>query len=222
MRSLLLIQFLSWVACATLPDRYVASESNPIIGKIDTSESSVSLLPLKIDNHETALAFYLQFKRHGKFIDVKPEEIVLKNKNKIIETKIYRIAQGRYELNALREIANISSLQFFVQNKKIKHSLKAIGKPSRLHTKIFIIANDKHVLSLRLEIGDKKGIGVKVVPKPELILEGIGQFIDLKPIGSNIWEFSLEYPEENQVLYFSVRANGVLLERIFRYQHIEK
>ena len=222
MRSLLLIQLLTWVACTTLPDRYLASESKPIIGKIDASESSVSFLPLKIDNHETVFSFFLQFKREGKFIDVKPEEIVLKNKNKIIKTKIYRISQGEYEVNAISEIANISWLQFIVQNKKIKHNLRALGKPSKLHTKISIISNDQHILRMRLKIGDKKGIGVKVIPQPELILEGVGQFFDLKPIGSGIWEFSLEYPEENQVLYFSIRANGVLLERIFRYQHVEK
>jgi hypothetical protein len=221
MRLLLLIQLIFLVSCATLPDRYIASEENYTTGNIVASESSVKLLPPKLDNHEL-LSFYLLLKADQKLVDVDLEDIILKHKKKIVKTKVRRISQGKYEVIVHSEITDISSMQFLVQNKKIQHKLKVFTKPSKNHSKISIVSNERHVLRLQLELGDKNGSAFQVESGPEIILEGIGQVVDLAPVGSGIWEFSIEYPEVNQVFYFSIRVNGVLLERIFRYQHVEK
>jgi hypothetical protein len=57
---------------------------------------------------------------------------------------------------------------------------------------------------------------------PDIILEGIGEISGLEYRGPGIWQFHLKFPEIDQIMYISVRQQGVLLERIFRYHHLEK
>jgi hypothetical protein len=41
-------------------------------------------------------------------------------------------------------------------------------------------------------------------------------------VKEGVWEFTISYPGVNQILYVTLKANGVELERLFRFQHVEK
>jgi hypothetical protein len=75
---------------------------------------------------------------------------------------------------------------------------------------------------LRLTLRDRRNLPVEMQQSPEIILEGIGEVSGLKMVKAGVWEFTISYPEVNQILYVSLRANGVKIERLFRFQHVEK
>jgi hypothetical protein len=53
-------------------------------------------------------------------------------------------------------------------------------------------------------------------------MDGVEELSVPQMVTSGVWEVIVTYPDMNQILHLSVRANGVLLERIFRFQHVEK
>jgi hypothetical protein len=75
---------------------------------------------------------------------------------------------------------------------------------------------------LELTLSDKKGSFVELLQMPEIMIEGNGLISDLGLVRKGVWRFRVNYSDDNHIMYFSVRGNGVYLERLLRFQHIEK
>jgi hypothetical protein len=84
------------------------------------------------------------------------------------------------------------------------------------------VANPEYSLWLELNLKDLKGHPLDLNYLPEVIIEGEAVISDIRRIKKGTWHIHLSYPDDNLILYFSVRANGVKLERLLRFQHVEK
>lgn len=219
--------FLLVVGCANQPpQRKPSSETSFRFGEIDTLKSRVQIFPAVITNGESVHYFYLQLKdREGKFIDCEPSEISLVTPSgQPIPFQYERLFTGRYYVTIQQSSeVNFGELSFFIRDKLLKEQFKLyLKKPVKSHTQVFLVKNDKNKMTLRLRLADKANQPVALPDTPEVLLDGLGSIEDLKLIDDGIWEFSVIYPEQNQIMYFSIRAHGVYFERIFRYHHVEK
>lgn len=186
-------------------------------GSIDASKSLLKKIPAE---HEQV--FHLELRsKDNRLVDVAVEDVKLRYQTKSVSFNWRRLSQGRYLLVPQSPLEDVSRGRFSIQNKLLKNSLVSLNKPHR-SSQIEILEKNQHELVLRLKLNDKKGRSLASEQKPDIILEGLGEVSDLEPKGAGIWEFRVNYPEENQVFYLSVRLHGVLLEKIFRYQHVEK
>lgn len=222
MKGLLLLSLFFVVSCSGLPERRLASQELIILGNADHKNSLVKVFPMRqVTDHEHH--FYLELRdTKKKLVDIDHDEIELKLKKENLEMKIERISLGKYEIQVHREIIDYSQLNFSVQGMGIKHTLVSPQKPDKKKSSVSIITNQNHIITLQINLKDKQGnVLVSQLP-PEIILEGSGQLSPIEKLSPGKWEFSVQYPDENQIFYISVRANGVLLERVFRLQHIEK
>lgn len=154
-------------------------------------------------------------------MDVEKNDIQLSYLGKGVKFSLQRLGQGRYTLEPIKPLDDVSKGVFKVQKQILKNSLISLQKPSRL-SQIKLISNENYELTLELTLKDKKGKAVVASQLPDIILEGLGEVSDLESKGKGVWLFRVKYPEENQVFYLSVRAHGILLERLFRHQHVEK
>ncbi|WP_408098624.1 hypothetical protein ACJVC5_06855 [Peredibacter sp. HCB2-198] len=225
MRIGLILLFILLVGCAETPiKRFPASESPIQIGEVAHSQSSVQLFPSANENDSVTYYFYLQLKdSKGKYVDVAPSEIVLKSKNKRpVGFKLERILNGRYYV-IVDKSKSAKSVDFFVQGKLLKEKVSLdFRQPDRRYSSISIKSKSEGKITFQLRLADKSNRPVALVDHPEIVLEGRGQIENLKHIQEGIWQFTVIYPEDNQIMYFSVRAQGVYLVNLLRYQHIEK
>lgn len=222
MRVLPIVPLFMLLSCASRPERNVASEVAVLFGHVDTNQSLVKLFPVESDGAKSSY-FYLEL-RDGekKLVDVELRDIMVRNHRGELEAKIQRISEGKYEIHVLKEISRLKQIQFLVQNKRLKFSLIHLQKPSRENSSLTILSNVDHRLKLKLTLRDKHGHPLDMPQAPELLIEGNGVISELEPIEKGIWHLSLTYPDDNLIFYFSVRANGVYLERLLRFQHLEK
>lgn len=141
-----------------------------------------------------------------------------------VDFKFERVLPGRYYLMVEREEGHHwQELNLFVHGKPLKEQFKVqMAKASRTHSKIAKLRNSDSRLILRLSLRDRQNRALELPEGPEISLEGEGEVREVIHSGEGIWEFSIVYPNENQIIYVSVRANGVYLRRLYRYQHIEK
>lgn len=219
--------FLLVTGCASRPPhRTPSSETSFRFGEIDTLKSRVQIFPAIIFNGELVHYFYLQLKDHeGKFIDCDPSEISpITHKGQPIPFKYERLLTGRYYITIQQSPeVNYGELNFFIRDKILKEQFKLyLQKPDKSHAQVSVVKNDKNKITLRLRLADKANRPVALPDTPEVLLDGLGSVEELKLIDEGIWEFSVIYPEQNQIMYFSIRAHGVYFERIFRYHHVEK
>ncbi len=219
--------FLSVVGCANKqPQRRPSSESLFRFGEVDAQKSRVQIFPAVISNKELVHYFYLQLKdREGKFIDCESSEISLvTHSGQPIPFEFERLLAGRYYVTVKQTSeVNFGELNFFIRDKLLKEQFKLyLKKPDKSHTQVFLVKNDKNKMTLRLRLADKSNRPVALPDTPEVLLDGLGFIEELKLIDEGIWEFSVIYPEQNQIMYFSIRAHGAYFERIFRYHHVEK
>jgi len=145
----------------------------------------------------------------------------------IVEGKVDQRLSGISSF--LSDQENPSSLLFYmdlksfsVQDKTLKHKVRTIQRPSKSKSKFLIISNKNHELVVQLFLKDKKGNFVDLQYSPEIMIEGAGTLNDLVMVKNGLWQFRVTFSEDNHILYFSVRANGVYLERLLRFQHLEK
>lgn len=228
MRPFLILLILLVAACAS-PDpekqaRKIASMSRPVI--YDHSKSLVQIFPAVSSDNSIWYYFYVQTKdTFGRFTAIDTNEIEIRTrKGKKIPFKVEQLLQGRYYLT-LEKTAEFSSaeLDVFVRGKALKEQFKLnMRQPDQANSSIKMIKNSRNTLVFRLRLADKKNQPVEVPDKPEIILEGMGNIEEFKHISEGTWEFSIIYPEQNQIMYFSVRAMGVYLSNLYRYQHVEK
>ncbi|WPU65684.1 hypothetical protein [Peredibacter starrii] len=224
MRIGLFLLFVLLVSCAEAPlRRNPASESPVQLGEVSRSHSSVQLFP-SAENDSLTYYFYLQLKdSKGQFVDVSPSEIALKAKNKRpVKFKLERILNGRYYV-IVEKSEHAKSVDFVVQNQTLKEKVSLnFRQPDRRYSSISIKTKGEGKITFQLRLADKSNRPVLLPDQPEIVLEGRGEIEDLKHIQEGIWQFTVIYPEDNQIMYFSVRAQGVYLVNLLRYQHIEK
>lgn len=222
MRLAILLPLFFLISCASgLPERNIASDEFVILGEAD---SKLSIVKFFSDaGHPDVHHFYLELRNsHKELVDVDLKDIVTKEGKKKLNSYIRRISLGRYEIEVDQANLNFNKLKFVIQAQTLKHKLVGLQKPNQKHSSITIVSNENHRLKLRLTLKDKNGSVVDVQQGPEIIFSGQGEASLPKKIKSGVWEFEITYSEDNQLFYLSVRANGVQLDKLFRFQYVEK
>lgn len=230
MRALSILLLILLASCASPPKKIRRPASAPIKvlvpAELDLKKSMVQIFPAIAADNGIWYFFYVQLKdSRGNYIDCEPSEIELKtHKGASVAFKYQKILTGRYYLT-LEKTAEISSAQmdFFVKGKALKEQFQlSMRLPDKSKTTIKLLRNERNVISFQLRLADKDNQPVETPDQPEILLEGEGHVEEMRHISEGVWEFSVIYPEENQIMYFSVRAHGVFLGKLFRYQHVEK
>jgi len=222
MRVLLLSVLIFGLSCASNPQRQLASIEPIVEGKVDQRLSGISSF-LSDQENPSSLLFYMDLKNSKKkAVDISLDDLKVSEAGNIIKTKVRRLSLGRYEVEIFENIENIKELSFSVQDKTLKHKVRTIQRPSKSKSKFLIISNKNHELVVQLFLKDKKGNFVDLQYSPEIMIEGAGTLNDLVMVKNGLWQFRVTFSEDNHILYFSVRANGVYLERLLRFQHLEK
>jgi hypothetical protein len=227
MRILFILTLFLTYGCATSgPERSIASETELRYGVIDFKKSLIQIFPAVAEQEGLRYYFYLQLKNQsGEFVDCDPADLTLKTKRgKKVPFKYERLLTGRYYLTILKT-PQISSaeMNFFIQGRPLKEQFKLhFQEVSRAHTKLYVLKNTRNKIKFRLRLADRLNQPVEIPDQPEIILDGQGQIDDVKHVDEGTWEFSVIYPDQNQIMYFSLRAHGTYFDRIFRYQHVEK
>ncbi len=227
MRVSFILILLFTLSCASEKVRKPASVHSVLkVGEVDSKKSHVQIFPAVADEAGIWYYFFFQLKNaKGDFIDIDPSDIRVKSsKGDIIKFKQERFLTGRYYIS-LEKTAYVSSneLDFFVQGKPMKEKFKlAFNPPDKAFTKLKMVNHENYRMVFRLKLADNKNRPVEVPEKPEVQLQGNGTIDDMKHVGEGVWEFAVTYPEDNQIMYISVRAMGVFFPKMFRYQHVEK
>lgn len=217
----LLLLFLH-ISCASGPDRYIASSEPIVIAEIDAKKSLVKLFTSDSPNVDFQ-HFYFELRNSKKaLVDVELKDIVIKESQTILKVRARRISLGRYEVEVEKDFSDMSKLKFLIQKKKLAHKLVNLRKPNKKRSDLIVVSNDNNELQLRLTLRDTQNVPVEMLQPPEIILDGLGEISGLKMAKMGVWEFTITYPEANQIFYVSIRANGVLVERLLRFQHVEK
>lgn len=219
MRAFFILVLLKLASsCSSHPGRVPTSTESPIsLGDISSDHSLVAKYPSVSEQ-----VFYLELRSSDRaLVDVDAKDVQLLYQGKNVKFTLQRLGQGRYSLEPLNPLEDISKWIFKVQKKTLKNTLIALKKPSRL-SHIKLVSNENYVLHLQLTLLDKKNKPLVSTQVPDIILEGLGEISDLESRGNGVWVFNVKYPEENQVFYLSIRVHGILLERLFRHQHVEK
>lgn len=223
----LIVGLLFQLGCSTRTvSRDIASVTPEQKSEIDLKKSFVQIFPNIVSGEESWYYFYVVLKDHkGRYIDCPETDLSLKTiSGKKVPFKLERILLGRYYVNLKRK-PNMTTeeLTFFVQGKPLKENFKLYFKrPEARHSKIVFVKKSSSKLTLELHLADKNKRPVDPPDVPEVILDGVGEIGTLKHIREGVWEFTVIYPDQNQIMYFSVRSMGVYLSNLFRYQHVEK
>lgn len=233
MRLGIILQLAFFISCSSpeISGRKLASSSprpvsSPKSTQIDFSRSIVKIFPAVANNDGIWYFFYIQLKdNRGNFIDCDPSEISIKtHKEEEVGFTFQKLLTGRYYLT-IEKTALISSTQLnvFIRDKQLKGKFKLYQDvPVRGTSSLRILRNDSNILTIELRLSDKDKRPIETFETPEILLDGEGEIEELRPISEGLWQFRVIYPEENQILYFSVRSQGVLLPNLLRFQHVEK
>jgi hypothetical protein len=220
MRIILLLSLISFISCALRPGRNIASVTPIVFAEIEAKECLVKMFPREV-GRPNILQFYLELRNITKdLVDVELKEILVKDNKKILSGHIRRISKGRYEVEVRK--SKFKALKFLVQNHSIKHQVVIYKNAVRKKSSIVILSDENYRMKARLILKDKNDAALEVQRDPEIIFMGLGSVTQPVMIETGVWEFDIEYPEENQIIYISARVNGVLLERLLRFQHVEK
>jgi hypothetical protein len=221
MKLVLLLPLFFLISCASGPERDIASDEIIVLGEVDGQISKVKMY--SSSGHPDLHHFYLELRNSSReLVDVELRDIRIKEGRKHLSTLVRRISLGRYEIEVDQQDLNFKALKFSIQDKPLKHRLVRLKKPVRENSSIVVILNENNRLKGQLILKDKNGAVFDVPHSPEIIFVGRGEASVPVKLKTGVWEFEITYPEDNQILYLSVRANGVLLEKLFRYQHVEK
>lgn len=218
MKALLLLTLLMNLACTTMPDRQIASDDVVALGEIDPGRSSLKLFP---SNDEQLFVLELRDKDKRR-VDIESSDLELREGHKLHKLNLRRLNKGHYLFVTHKPIVNYSKVELKVQNKKLAHNLTTAIKTKIAQSRLEIVEQRDHEILVRLTLKDASGRGIASTQDPEIILEGMGELSRPEPSQDGSWEFRVHYPEMNQILYLSVRSNGLLLERILRFHHVEK
>jgi hypothetical protein len=133
-----------------------------------------------------------------------------------------RLSHGRFSISLEGSFPSYGELKFLVHDEVLEHQFVISVPPSKKRSSLQMLETFSYETRFQIDLRDELGMPVEVDQYPEVIHDGPVQIKELKLIRKGIWEFILVYPEENQFFYISIRANGVLLEKLYRFQHVEK
>lgn len=211
-------------SCAgTKPKRTPSSNVSFRPGLVDSQKSRVRLFPTENDNFYN---FYLELKNtDGDYVDCDQSEIEVHTKSgKGLPFAFERVLAGRYYLLVdQQKMGSIDFVEIAVRGERLPIKFKIQShRPDSKYSKLSILKNEGNIMRLRLRLANAKNEVIDLHDRPEILFQGEGYVSEPEEKGRGIWEFSVIYPEANQIMYFSIRAQGTYLHRIFRYQHIEK
>lgn len=203
-----------------------SSEAVVRLAEIDYGKSIVQIFPAGTKNDLLSYYLYVQLKdEKGLYVDCDPADFGIKiGKDRKVDFKVERLLTGRYYLS-LEKTDGLDSkhMDLLVKGRALKEQFQLQLKvPHKGHTKLKQVSNAAHVLTLELRLADQKNAPVELPEPPEILMDGHGSLSEMRHIGEGVWQFQVNYPDENQIIYFSVRAMGVMLPNLFRFQHIEK
>jgi hypothetical protein len=229
MRIYLLFLIFGLYSCSSSgPQRKIASYEEPKIrkGEIDFLLSKVSIYPAKDMEDDISYYLFLELRNsEGRYVDCDQKDLSIKTKQgKRIDFDFHRALVGRYYLKIEKEEdIKAKHIDLYFKDKSLKEQFKVrLNKPHKSYTKLTLVNNQKYRLTFRLRFADKKNSPIELPEAPEIWIDGQGLIEDVKHLKEGIWEFSIIYPEENQVMYISARAMGVSFRNLYRFQHIEK
>lgn len=216
-----LLLFLVGCALPT-PQRVPSSVQSFRFGEVDHQKSSVQIFTSGVRD----FYLYLQLRdKNGTAVDCGPEDISLRGKDgKKIIFAFERIEAGRYYLSVSTVSGSEAQLiDLSIQGKFLRERMKLeFNYPDSNHTRMKILKNHGNILTIELRVADSKNSPVELVENPEILLDGAGDIFDLRPLGKGKWQFQVNYPENNQIMYFGIRAQGIHIPNLLRYQHVEK
>lgn len=224
-QGILIFIFFSLCACSQAPVRKIAAiERDFYYSEVNVSESSIRQFPPETISGIRHYFFYLELKNSlFQLVDIDPREIALKSHEEQLDFTLERISRGRYYvILAVTEKAP-QSVDFLINGHYLKKNFQLIAnQPDQSHSSIITLVKSKYRHTLRLFLSDSQGQPVKTLAAPDLIIEGYAYTENIRAISTGVWEFDLVFPEQNGIFYISVRAQGKLLNRLFRLHHIEK
>lgn len=222
----LLFILFTLCACSQAPVRKVASiERDFYYSEVNVTESSIKLFPPETQSGISRFYFYLELKNSLlQLVDIDPREIsLMTGKGEQLDFSLERISRGRYYVTLEVADDTLHSVDFLINSHYLKQNFKLIShQPDQNRSFIVTVAKSRHRHTLRLFLSDSQGQPIETVSVPDLIIEGYGYTENIRAISPGVWEFDLAFPEQNGIYYISVRAQGKLLNRLFRLQHIEK
>lgn len=217
MKALSILSLFFLISCSSRPERNLASQAPIVMGSVDIKHSLVRLYSSDLQY------FYFEFRSEKNvLVDVELKDIVIQEFEKVISTHPRRISLGRYEIEFQNDFADVTKLTFLIQNQNLSHKLINLRKPSKKNSSVTLISSFNNEIFLRLSLNDGQNRPVEMDQEPEIFLDGPGEILEAKMLRVGVWEFSVIHPEENHIFYVTVRSNGVLMDRLFRFQHVEK
>ncbi len=222
MRPFFLLTLFFLISCASGPERKIASVHPIKTGIIAAKSCSIKLF-LNNSGHPDIHQFYLELRdKKNVPVDVEFKDIIIKENQKILTTHVRRLSLGRYEVELQKDDSDLGRLKFLVQGKKVSHKFTNLLQPHAKKSQVILVSDSDYRLKLRIHLRDHKNRAVELALPPEFIMDGVEELSAPQMVTTGVWEVIATYPDMNQILHLSVRANGVLLERIFRFQHVEK
>lgn len=227
MRQIAFLPFIfALIGCATpARERNVASvESTFRLGVVDPLKSRLQIFP---DSTGEDLSYHLYvelYDTQGLSVDTDPSDLSLKNaRGKRVPFIFERQSYGKYYLTVRFSFDSLySPLEFSVQDKVLQSNLILdFNKPSRNQSRIFLVEKSPHEMKLILKLNTHEGLPLALEEIPEIRFEGEGYIDEIRRVKEGVWTFTVIYQPDNQIMYFSVRARGVYLSNLFRYQHVE-
>jgi hypothetical protein len=224
--GILILILFSLCACSQAPVRKIASiERDFYYSEVNVTESSIKLFPPETQSSFSRYFFYLELRNSLlQFVDIDPREIALMSgQGEQLDFSLERISRGRYYVTLEVAEDSLHSVDFLINSHYLKKNFRLTShQPDQNHSSIITIAKSPYRHTLRLFLSDSQGRPIETISVPDLIIEGYAYAENMRSISPGIWEFDLAFPEQNGLFYISVRAQGKLLNRLFRLLHIEK
>lgn len=227
MRGPLLFLILLSASCATESPVRNPSSLDTLVekGVIDPSKSVVQVFPPYEQSGKIFSYLFVQIKdADGRYIDCVSDEVRISDqKKKTVSFKYERLSKGKFYLILEKADLRHDAIDIVIQGKPLMSKLRLYARtPHMRHSSLRILEESAHKLTLELRLKDENNEIVELPGSPEILVDGPVSLSSLTPTGPGIWTFSVEYPDENQIIYFSVKAHGATLPQLFRFQHVEK
>ncbi len=226
MSWLIPFSLIIFVSCASQKkvERAPASVSSVSVAEIDYLKSTVQIFPGEAGGAVTPYLYVQLRDIAGNYADSDPESFRIQGKHgEQISFRVDRLLTGRYYL-LIDNVEGIKSseIDLYLDEKPLKHQVKfRLARPHRSTSHLRIITNTNNRLTLQLELRDENGRPVELPESPEILDDNLTQLESIEHLGAGVWKIVLLYPQDNCILYLSVRAMGTVLPNLLRHQHIE-
>lgn len=234
MRLIFLMALFTLVSCASSDlreGRNLASVEDLQrikFGSVETAKSTIKVFPPEFEKGIYRNYFFLELRdQSSDYIDIiKSDLVVLDQDQRPFNFNLNRTMVGRYYLIIeSQDKVDSKDVNITIQKKKLLALSKvSLQVPVLENSKITIVNHDraKHRAVFQLELKDEKSRPLNLVTDPELILDGDGVLTDIHSVRAGVWEFTVDYSEQNHIIYISVRAQGTYFREMFRFHHVEK